>query len=81
MKLLVVTVDPVQQIAAEPGTLNRLIEVLRPQIPEHAAAPRQTPNSLTGWPLVADPRLLCGVVYLRPFPKPTGEVSQCDSAS
>jgi hypothetical protein len=65
--LYVVTVKPVEQVAAEPDTLAEFVEALRAHAtpgPALAAAP------LMGWPVVADPALPPGFVYLRPTPAP-----------
>ncbi|MGW5175872.1 hypothetical protein ACWERY_16110 [Streptomyces sp. NPDC004082] len=69
MKLLVIRIDPVQQIAAEPGTLDLLCDILRPK----AIEPRATPElvgaaRLTGWPLVYDETIPPGEVHCRPTP-------------
>jgi hypothetical protein len=72
VQLLIVTIEPVQQVAAEPATLEALTTALlarqteptdKPLLPAHAPG-------LLGWPLVADPGLPSGIVYLRPTPRP-----------
>lgn len=68
VQLHLVQFDPVQQIAAAPDTLKAFAGVLR----EHTAPvfePRQL-DFLTGLPLVTDPTLPEGFVYLRPTPAP-----------
>jgi len=67
--LLFVRTDPVQEIAAEPGTLDYLKDVLRPKTVE----PRATPELLDaarscGWPLVYDDTIRPGYVHCRPTP-------------
>ncbi len=67
--LVVVRFDPVQEIAAEPATLDLLRDILRPK----AAEPRATPElldaaRLTGWPLVYDEKIPPGYVHCRPTP-------------
>lgn len=69
MKLYVVRIDPVQEIAAEPGTLDLLRDILRPKEHERRAAPELLAAArLTGWPLVHDTTLEPGVVHCRPTP-------------
>lgn len=69
-KLIVVTIEPVQQIAAEPGTLDQLTASLRAQLSERLEqpVPADQMGSLMGWPLVPDATLPPGFVYLRPHP-------------
>lgn len=67
MELLFVRTEPVQEIAAEPATLDLLIDILRPKEDE----PRATPELLTaaravGWPLVYDATIRPGYVHCRP---------------
>lgn len=71
MKLFLITVDPVQQVAAEPDTLDELKAALRPQRPARTERPAVGGQfgSLTDLPLVADPVLPRGFVYLRPHPR------------
>ena len=69
MELLFVRTDPVQEIAAEPGTLDTLIDILRPK----AAEDRATPELLAAaramdWTLVYDATILPGYVHCRPTP-------------
>ena len=69
MELFFVRTDPVQEIAAEPGTLDLLMDVLRPK----AVEPRATPEFLDaarscGWPLVYDGMIRPGYVHCRPTP-------------
>lgn len=72
MKLLLVTIEPVQQVAAEPSTLDVFTAALRAQQRERIEQPGMTGQlgSILGWPLVADPGLPRGLVYLRPHPRP-----------
>lgn len=67
MDLSFVRTDPVQEIAAEPATLDLLMDVLRPK----AVEPRATPEFLNtartcGWPLVYDETIRPGYVHCRP---------------
>ncbi|MFJ1653472.1 hypothetical protein ACIOC2_19195 [Streptomyces sp. NPDC088337] len=73
MKFTVVTLEPVQQIAAEPQTLDQLTASLRGRLAERLDRPVPTGQvgDVFGWPLVADPHLPAGFVYLRPHPRPT----------
>ena len=69
MELFFVRTDPVQEIAAEPATLDLLKDILRPKTVE----PRATPELLAaarscGWPLVYDDTLRPGIVHCRPTP-------------
>lgn len=69
MELFFVRTDPVQQVAAEPGTLDTLIDILRPKGDE----PRATPEFLAaarswGWPLVYDDTIRPGYIHCRPTP-------------
>ncbi|MFE2311639.1 hypothetical protein ACFXC8_00310 [Streptomyces sp. NPDC059441] len=69
MEILFVRIDPVQEIAAEPATLDTLIDILRPK----AVEPRATPEFLAmaracDWPLVYDEKIPPGYVHCRPTP-------------
>lgn len=69
MEIYFVRTDPVQEIAAEPGTLDLLRDILRPKTVEH----RATPDLLTAaracaWPLVYDEAIQPGLVHCRPTP-------------
>lgn len=69
MEILFVRIDPVQEVATEPATLDYLMDVLRPK----AVEPRATPGFLDaartcGWPLVYDDRIPPGYVHCRPTP-------------
>jgi hypothetical protein len=69
MELLFIHTDPVQEIAAEPATLDLLKDILRPKDDE----PRATPELLTAaramdWPLVYDKTIRPGYVHCRPTP-------------
>ncbi|MEV6791287.1 hypothetical protein AB0M87_04640 [Streptomyces sp. NPDC051320] len=66
MKLILRRTEPCQEIAAEPGTLNTLMDCLRPLAKEPEPSFGGAIGSLTGMPLVADPHLLPGVVHMRP---------------
>ncbi|MGW9058879.1 hypothetical protein [Streptomyces sp. NPDC055733] len=69
MRLHLVRIDPVQEIAAEPGTLDLLRDILRPKDDEPRASPEVlTAAWATGWPLVYDETLEPGVVHCRPTP-------------
>ncbi|WP_432169102.1 hypothetical protein [Streptomyces sp. 1222.5] len=75
MMLLVVTIPPVEEVAAEPGTLDHLTASLRARIAERFDEPVKATQlgSLMGWPLVPDPKLPPGFVYLRPARRPVGQ--------
>lgn len=69
MDLYFVRIDPIQEVAAEPATLDYLIDILRPK----AVEPRATPEFLEaaracGWPLVYDGTIRPGHVHCRPTP-------------
>lgn len=71
MHLRLVRTDPVQQIAAEPDTLEALKTALSP----HTQPPQAAPELINlhtaqgfGWPLVPDLTLLPGIVHCRPTP-------------
>lgn len=70
MQLRVVTIQPVQQIAAEPATLQALVTALHAPATELSAEPPFSGQlgTLTGLPRIPDPRLPRGTVYLRPAP-------------
>jgi hypothetical protein len=69
MEILFVRTDPVQEIAAEPGTLDYLRDVLRPKEVEPRADPELLAAArMTGWPLVYDDTLPPGQVHCRPTP-------------
>jgi hypothetical protein len=70
MELILVRIDPVQEIAAERGTLDTLIDILQSKDGED---PRASPELLaaariTDWPLVYDDQIPEGYVYCRPTP-------------
>lgn len=52
MRLIVVTIAPVQQVAAEPETLDQLTASLRAQLSERLEQPVPTSQlgSVFGWP-------------------------------
>jgi hypothetical protein len=68
MKLHVVTTQPAQEIAAEPGTLDHLTASLRKALTERFGEPVTTAEigNYGGFPLVTDDRLLPGIVHFRP---------------
>jgi hypothetical protein len=70
VKLTVVTTEPVQQIAAEPATLDALTASLRATLTERFNEPITTGEigSMWGLPLVTDPDLPPGEVHMRPTP-------------
>jgi len=70
VKLTVVTIEPVQQVAAEPGTLDQLTADLRAQLGARLELPVASDQigDLFGWPLVPDATLPPGFVHLRPHP-------------
>lgn len=77
--------DPVQEIAAEQGTLDALIRALDPAVPPGQASTKlraALPRGIEGFglPLVADPTVPPGHVHFRPVPRRaaitrTGETS------
>lgn len=72
-RLILVTIEPVQRVAAEPATLERFKEVLRAGASvglegRPLPVPPSTCDVLFGWPLDADPSLPPGFVYLCPHP-------------
>lgn len=69
MEILFVRTDPVQEIAAEPATLDYLRDALRPKTVEPRATPELLDAArLTGWPLVYDDTIRPGYVHCRPTP-------------
>jgi hypothetical protein len=79
MELILVRIGPVQEIAAERGTLDTFIDILRSKDGE---VPRASPEllaaaRLTDWPLVYDDQIPPGYVHCRPTtgapPPPTPE--------
>jgi hypothetical protein len=78
--LLFVRIDPVQEIAAEPATLDLLADILRPKEDEPRAAPELlTAARLTGWPLVYDERIPPGYVHCRPTPGAPAPLSAAET--
>ncbi|HET6636798.1 MAG TPA: hypothetical protein VFH77_17405 [Streptomyces sp.] len=69
MRFLLVTIDPVQQIAAEPGTLDALMAAITATATS-PLTPLSPLQSFPSWPLVPDTTLPAGFVYLRPHPRP-----------
>jgi hypothetical protein len=69
-RLILVTLEPAQRIAAEPDTLERFKQLLREGLPTGVerppAVPVSAPGSVFGWPLEADANLPPGIVYLCP---------------
>ncbi|MFE2469759.1 hypothetical protein [Streptomyces mirabilis] len=78
MKLMVVTIEPVQQVAAEPNTLEEVTAALRATLTERFGEPTPTSQAgdVYGWPLVADPTLPPGFLYLRPHPRPAEAIQE-----
>lgn len=70
MNLTVVTTDPVQEIAAEPATLEALTTSLRASLAARIDGPLSPApiGSMWGFPLVTDPDLPPGEVHMRPTP-------------
>lgn len=70
MKLLFVRrTDPIQEIAAEPATLDQLRDILQPKAVEYRATPELLAAARSsGWPLVYDEALRPGIVHCRPTP-------------
>lgn len=69
VELLFVRIDPVQEIAAEPATLDLLRDILRTKEHEPRATPELLATArLTGWPLVYDEKIPPGYVHCRPTP-------------
>ncbi|MFL5911238.1 MAG: hypothetical protein ACJ768_11780 [Gaiellaceae bacterium] len=69
--LTVVTTDPVQEIAAEPATLDALKHKF---FAEPANRPTDLPGQIGhffGFPMTADPDLPPGEVHMRPYPQTT----------
>ena len=67
MQLYFIRTDPVQEIAAEPATLDLLRDILRPKAVEHRAAPELLAAARScGWPLVYDDTIRPGYVHCRP---------------
>jgi hypothetical protein len=79
VEIYFVRTDPVQEIAAEPGTLDTLIDILRPKTVETRATPEfLTAARACDWPLVYDEAIRPGYVHCRPsslgaVPPPSGE--------
>ncbi|CUW29667.1 MULTISPECIES: hypothetical protein [Streptomyces] len=68
MKLLLIRVDPVQEIAAHPDTLSQLVAALPKSAPTPSTSSSSGLGLLTGLPLVPDPNVPPGHVHLRPYP-------------
>jgi hypothetical protein len=68
VKLTIIATDPVEEIAAEPATLDQLTASLRATLTERFGQPVTTGEigAVRGFPLVTDQALLPGVVHLRP---------------
>ncbi|MEU9921901.1 hypothetical protein AB0H51_11490 [Streptomyces griseoluteus] len=63
MDLFLVRTDPIQEIAAEPGTLD----LLRNMMSQEWGQPPASPDFLAcGWPLVHDESLPPGFIHCRP---------------
>lgn len=68
-ELRFIRIDPVQEIAAEPATLDLLRDILRAKDHEPRATPELLAAArLTGWPLVYDEEIPPGYVHCRPTP-------------
>lgn len=88
MKLYVVTEEPVEQIAAEPETLEQLISSMR-HVPAEELATRQSGTwldtgrlgSLTDLPLVPDDTLPRGFLYLRPHRRLADPIPEPEEAT
>lgn len=65
MQFLLVTTEPVQELAAEPDTLAALSRALHASLPPVTARPTQL-GVLDGLDLVDDPAIAPGTVHLRP---------------
>ncbi|GAA3718018.1 hypothetical protein [Streptomyces tremellae] len=65
MHLLLIRIDRIQQIAAEPATLDALKTALSPHTQPPQTAP-ELPGSLAAWPLVADPNVPASYVRCSP---------------
>ncbi|MFC8361106.1 hypothetical protein ACFUIY_14685 [Streptomyces griseorubiginosus] len=70
MKIYVIQIDPVQEVAAERATLDRFTELLsqHPAGPSGATHEALARARMFGWPLVYDDSLPPGFVYCRPRP-------------
>jgi hypothetical protein len=69
VQLMLVRIDPVQEIAADASTLDALKTALNAATKPPQAAPELL-GSLTGWPLVVDPTVPAGYVHCRPTKRP-----------
>lgn len=68
-EFLFVRADPVQEIAAEPATLDLLKDILRPKDDETRATPELLAAARAmDWPLVYDETIRPGYVHCRPRP-------------
>jgi hypothetical protein len=65
MQFLLITDEPVQELAAEPRTLANLTEALHASLPPATRRPVQL-GAFDGIDLVDDPNLPPGTVHLRP---------------
>ncbi|WP_157876773.1 hypothetical protein, partial [Streptomyces graminilatus] len=70
VEIYFVRTDPVQEVAAEPATLDLLRDILRPKaVVETRAAPELlTAARAASWPLVYDDKIPPGYVHCRPTP-------------
>lgn len=67
MQILFVRTDPVQEIAADPATLDLLKDIFRPKAVEHRATPELLAAARAmDWPLVYDKTIRPGYVHCRP---------------
>jgi hypothetical protein len=70
VQLTFVQFEPVQQVAAEPATLKALVSLLRAATGPALKASQM--DFLTGFPLINDPAVPKGFIYLRPNTPPAG---------
>lgn len=71
--LLLIRIDPIQEIAANAETLARFITALDPYTKPPQAAPELLALGgapLLGWPLIRDDQVPAGHVHLRPVQPP-----------
>ena len=79
MEIYFVRTDPVQEVAAEPATLDLLRDILRPKATETRATPELlTAARAAGWPLVYDETIAPGTVHCRPTPGASPPPSRAD---
>lgn len=72
--------EPVQEVAAEPDTIARFKTALSPYTKPAQATPEILHAAATmGWPLVADPALMPGIVHFRPITRAAPDQPQEES--